>query len=900
MRRVLLALALALLLPAVALGAFPGGNPAESPRVNAPNDPDFDRCEGDNEGGPTCGTYTDEEFRAFGFSPDSANQVLSAGPAPHYVTGTKYRDCSQLDAQGRAANVAAEKSPANLGECLQIAGVRADTAHKYSTGDPDTVVAILDTGIRWQDPELIEQVHLNRAELPRPEGSDSYDRNGDGAFTVSDYDGQVDPAAGDDEADHVLDASDLISTFSDHIDDDHNGYVDDIAGWDFFDDDNDPFDASSCCSANGHGSARAKDGLAAHEQRQRRHRHVPPLPAHAAARVGHLRRPHRQLRHGRRVRRVERRERGRGRRRRAHQHAVRPPRLPVRRPPGGRVDAGLLGHQQRQPQLPDQLQRGHLRGRVAVRHRAQRHLRRPAGAARRRRRRAVPPDQVTAGCKELLARTGLGENIGQPITTSFFRNSNLTQYGGKADIVMMGSTGSENTGQAAGAAGLVMSYGRQELGSPLSGNEVRQLLTMTAEDVLPGNTGSIGQPDKANAGWDPHFGYGRVNLAGAMARIKAHRIPPQAQIDAPDWWAPIDLGRVPDSGVEVRGHIQGGHGTTPGDWVVEFACGQDATDASFKGFSPPIRGTGPVPEDGLLGTMPKAALGGLADSCNGEVANDAGRPAGTAQSGPWPADPYPNPDPERHTFQIRLTVHAAGDPTNIGRYRKTLHAYRDDGNQAGWPQPIGTGSDAAKYRTGSGGEASPRLFDVDGDNRLDTILPTSSGELWVLDPDGKPLQSFNGGQPVRHRPLPARGQSPRAGGRADAARVAAGAGHRGHRRRPRAGDRGHRRRARLRLGHARPRGPAHGRRPRAVGTVQGRAAVAVLPPVRSGDHGREPHQARLRRLGGARRPRPGAPGPGDRRRIARPARLRVAWRRVAAPGVPGEARPPRAPTGRRS
>src|SRR5262249_1939020 len=38
--------------------------------------------------------------------------------------------------------------------------------------------------------------------------------------------------------------------------------VDDIAGWDFFDDDNDPFDASSCCSANGHGSGRASEAVA--------------------------------------------------------------------------------------------------------------------------------------------------------------------------------------------------------------------------------------------------------------------------------------------------------------------------------------------------------------------------------------------------------------------------------------------------------------------------------------------------------------------------------------------------------------------------------------------------------------------------------------------------------------
>ncbi|MBA3953392.1 MAG: hypothetical protein H0X57_16120, partial [Rubrobacter sp.] len=42
-------------------------------------------------------------------------------------------------------------------------------------------------------------------------------------------------------------------------DDDGNGYADDIAGWDFFDDDNDPFDASSCCSAEGHGTGRAEE-----------------------------------------------------------------------------------------------------------------------------------------------------------------------------------------------------------------------------------------------------------------------------------------------------------------------------------------------------------------------------------------------------------------------------------------------------------------------------------------------------------------------------------------------------------------------------------------------------------------------------------------------------------------
>ena len=39
----------------------------------------------------------------------------------------------------------------------------------------------------------------------------------------------------------LLDASDLIYSFSDGVDDDGNGFADDIAGWDFFQNDNDPY-----------------------------------------------------------------------------------------------------------------------------------------------------------------------------------------------------------------------------------------------------------------------------------------------------------------------------------------------------------------------------------------------------------------------------------------------------------------------------------------------------------------------------------------------------------------------------------------------------------------------------------------------------------------------------------
>ncbi len=62
--------ALALLLPGAALAAFdPSVSDDESVRVNTPNDPRFDRCEADNEGGATCSNVFDQDHERFGFAP---------------------------------------------------------------------------------------------------------------------------------------------------------------------------------------------------------------------------------------------------------------------------------------------------------------------------------------------------------------------------------------------------------------------------------------------------------------------------------------------------------------------------------------------------------------------------------------------------------------------------------------------------------------------------------------------------------------------------------------------------------------------------------------------------------------------------------------------------------------
>src|SRR5439155_1159370 len=153
----------------------------------------------------------------------------------------------------------------------QISGVSADLAWKLSIGDQRVGVTICDTGIRWDREELRRRIRLNPGELPVPCGVTAgqkgrplaeYDCDGDGMFTPDDYAGIVAPNEGPHGNPAKLDGEDVLVHFSDGVDDDGNGFVDDIAGWDFFDDDNNPFDASSYSSAGNHGSGRASDALA--------------------------------------------------------------------------------------------------------------------------------------------------------------------------------------------------------------------------------------------------------------------------------------------------------------------------------------------------------------------------------------------------------------------------------------------------------------------------------------------------------------------------------------------------------------------------------------------------------------------------------------------------------------
>ena len=71
-----------------------------------------------------------------------------------------------------------------------LTGLNILAAWRFTTGRPDVVSAVLDSGIRWENADLAAKVALNTGELPLPAGCASYDCNNDGVVNVHDFPGR--------------------------------------------------------------------------------------------------------------------------------------------------------------------------------------------------------------------------------------------------------------------------------------------------------------------------------------------------------------------------------------------------------------------------------------------------------------------------------------------------------------------------------------------------------------------------------------------------------------------------------------------------------------------------------------------------------------------------------------
>ncbi len=118
-------------------------------------------------------------------------------------------------------------------------------------GSASSVVGVVDTGIDYRHADLYLNIWLNQKEIPTALRSALADVDRDGLITFRDLNNSANAAhVRDVNANGRIDAGDLLndSRWENGADEDRNGYTDDLVGWDFFSNDNDPFDD------NGHGT----------------------------------------------------------------------------------------------------------------------------------------------------------------------------------------------------------------------------------------------------------------------------------------------------------------------------------------------------------------------------------------------------------------------------------------------------------------------------------------------------------------------------------------------------------------------------------------------------------------------------------------------------------------------
>ncbi|MGB1205680.1 MAG: S8 family serine peptidase [Chitinophagales bacterium] len=106
----------------------------------------------------------------------------------------------------------------HLPQLWGMENIETENAWTIAVGSSDVVVGVIDTGIDWTHPDLVDNIWNNLGEDADGDGHVLEYINGQWVFDPDDENG---------------------------IDDDGNGYVDDFIGWDFFSNDNKPQDGHS-------------------------------------------------------------------------------------------------------------------------------------------------------------------------------------------------------------------------------------------------------------------------------------------------------------------------------------------------------------------------------------------------------------------------------------------------------------------------------------------------------------------------------------------------------------------------------------------------------------------------------------------------------------------------------
>ncbi len=620
-----------------------------------------------------------------------------------------------------------------------VSGFSADKAWQYSTGNPHIFIAVLDCGIKWNDKELQDKFHLNYKELPPPYNAtlipsnggfitgcvcttangttttsltaltscvssnghynwSCYDWNKDGAFNIADYDASqggagyawfTDPLyptgkeiqITDQNGNNFIDPEDLIILFGqDGVDEDHDGYARDICGWNFRDNNNDPWDLNGY----GHGTGEAEDSTAPGNDTQVGSPGVCPQCQVMPVRVGDSFVADAN-------------------------HFAEGVLFAV--DSGASVIQEALGTIDMPAFAQEAMDYAYDHNVPII----------ASAADEDSMHHNYPASGNHTIMVHAIATNNLGAASNQPITT-FLAFNNCTNYGAHLVLSVPGdSCSSEATGKSSGMSGILESMAFTE-GIQLTANDIKQILTLTADDInipnsVPGSTNYDPTIYESLPGWDQYFGYGRSNLYKAVLSVTTTAIPPDVDITYPRWFQTVDP--VTSSTLNVYGtvsarwassydyEVQYGIGVTPATFVT--ACQQSGLTVTKSGLLCSINLSGISIYKGVINKVETWTEGG---------ANDYALTIRVRVFDNSHKNIYELPTSDA---QNRL----------YGEDRRQIFVHHDPDLFPNYPIYIGSSM-----------ESSPVLVDLYGTGKDVLLVGGSDGKVYGFDDNGNPLPGF--------------------------------------------------------------------------------------------------------------------------------------------------------------
>jgi hypothetical protein len=701
-------------------------------------------------------------------------------------------------------------------------GSPVNTAFETTLGRPDVVISVLDSGIEWNDADAMtdvrKKVWLSPGELPAPRddlhqtfdpstgvdcgahygavgsggdynraggtrgagGAIPYDILGQGAFNLLDYacDSRVAAVLNGPSPMHalrhgptgMLTPEDLILAFSDGQDHDHNGFANDIAGWNFVDNNNDPFDDVQY----GHGTGEAQDSNGEANTNQE-------LGTCPDCMVMPLRVGESFIADVNRFA-------------QAVLYAT---------DQGASVIQEALGTLNNSYFARQAIEYAYHHGTAIIASAADEaaeHHNQPG---------SLPDTIVVNSVNQYETETAL--------PPSYLQLNGCTNFGTRVTVSVSSVSCSSNaTGLGAGIAGLIYSAALNALSAgklspaadchrvdgtpcPITANEVRQLMASgnIAGDTTPGqatpssgtgssDAGAGGQADDVNfaqqpelscrpvaiptctdpnlnsvfaadlaggvdapapdtrryharKGFDIFYGYGRLNAYKAVVATATGTIPPEADITSPDWFAQLSPA---SSSIPIAGYVNARSAYT---CVVQFAPGaqpnnglvSDTPPGDFENAASSYCDGHTLHSGAFTGTLGQIDTAALKARFPANVQGFNGNEnGGLAQT----SNGRPNTEPYAFTVRVVVSAPTTGSrPAMTGEDRRQLFLHRDRDMLAGWPKELQ-----------SDGASSPLLIDLAGNNRNQLVLATSDGVIHAWNENGSQLP----GWPVHTARLP--------------------------------------------------------------------------------------------------------------------------------------------------